>query len=78
VTYFDDPSLSLKDTYLSEETLTRFSKNTGLTRYDLIGLISGNWEAEKQSENKPSDNSSVGQEELKENKETTETEEKTQ
>jgi len=78
VTYFDDPSLSLKDTYLSEETLTRFAKNTGLTRYDLIGLISGNWEAEKQSENKPSDNSSVGQEELKENKETTETEEKTQ
>jgi len=46
--FWDDPSISLEQTYLSDETLTRFAGKTGLTRTELVGFISGKWAVEEQ------------------------------
>jgi len=49
--FWDDPTIPLEVSYLSDETLTRFSEKTGLTRADLVGLISGVWKEEEQQSN---------------------------
>ncbi|ETO23127.1 hypothetical protein RFI_14059, partial [Reticulomyxa filosa] len=49
---WDDKSIPLEKTYLSDERLTRFAEKTKLTRSDLVGLIAAKWDSPQESEEK--------------------------